>query len=117
MRRVASSRCGAIVLQLTVLAGDRERVSPLVLAHVPAGVPELTPALGAGPVGEQAVGRGVEVTALAGELLLCCTRAVDRVHGGIVAGVGEDVQGTMRAKRIFGVFSCGILPWRRWNRP
>jgi Methane oxygenase PmoA len=44
------------VLQLTVLAGDRERVSPLVLAPVPAGAPELTPALGAGPVGEQAEG-------------------------------------------------------------
>jgi Family of unknown function (DUF6807) len=44
------------VLELTVHAGERERRSPLVIAHVPARAMAATPALGAGPVGEETEG-------------------------------------------------------------
>ena len=44
------------MLELTVSGGERERVSPLVVAAVPAGALSATAALGAGPVGEEADG-------------------------------------------------------------
>lgn len=44
------------MLELTVFAGERERVSPLVIAAVPASALSGTSALGAGPVGEEADG-------------------------------------------------------------
>ena len=44
------------MLELTVFAGERERVSPLVVASVPASALSGTSALGAGPVGEEADG-------------------------------------------------------------